>query len=278
MINSTSFQQNVIPAKDFVQKTIFLFLFLVCFFLETAVASDDQLINNNIPVYGYEIVATYPHDPKIFTQGLCYVDGLLYEGAGIYGQSSLTRKTLAGNKLEIRRLPSNFFGEGVTVFGNWIVQLTWKAGTGFVWDKKTLQVARFFSYPTEGWGITHDGLWLIMSDGSAALYFLDPTSFQIKRSLLVRDGNGPVLKLNELEYIKGEIWANIWKDSRIVRIDPETGKVTGWIDLSSLVARVAPPPVDDNVLNGIAYDAENDRIFVTGKRWDRIYEIRVIKL
>ena len=228
------------------------------------------------PVYGYEIVATYPHNPDSFTQGLSYDNGLLYEGTGLYGHSSLMRYSLKDTQFDIGRLPNHLFGEGVTVFGELVIQLTWKAGIGIVWDKKNLQVKRLFSYRSEGWGITHDGQFLIMSDGSSTLTFLDPTTFSLHHKITVTDNNGPVHLINELEYIKDEIWANIWRDDRIIRIDPITGRIIGIIDLSGLAA-VSSPGGEENVLNGIAYDKENDRIFVTGKRWDKIYEIKIVK-
>jgi glutaminyl-peptide cyclotransferase len=183
---------------------------------------------------------------------------------------------LDGSNVKACSLPPHLFGEGITVFGDDIIQLTWKARIGIVWDKKTLKVKSIFHYPTEGWGITNDGQWLIMSDGSATLFFLDPSTFTLHHRILVTDKNGPVRNLNELEYVKGEIWANIWRDNRIARIDSKSGEVTGWIDLTGLVAMAAPGE-NENVLNGIAYDAENDRIFVTGKRWNQLFEINVVE-
>lgn len=228
------------------------------------------------PVYGYEIVATYPHDPNSFTQGFAYDNGLVYEGTGIYGHSRLMRYFLDGTHFQSGTLPNHLFGEGITVYGDLVIQLTWKAGLGIVWDKNTLQVQRLFRYPSEGWGLTHDGRWLIISNGSNRLAFIDPITFSFHHHLLVSDSNGPVQQLNELEYVKGEIWANIWRDDRIVRINPENGKVTGWIDFAGLV-EMAAPAGQDNVLNGIAYDKKNSRIFVTGKRWSQLFEIRVTK-
>ena len=228
------------------------------------------------PVYGYEIVATYDHNPESFTQGLAYDNGFLYEGTGKYGRSRVIRMSLEGSNYEIRQLPKHLFGEGITVYSDIIVQLTWKAGIGIVWDKESLQIKRLFKYSGEGWGVTHNGTWLIMSDGSATLSFLDPLTFSVHHRLPVFDINGPVQQLNELEYIKGEIWANIWRDNRIARIDPKSGEVTGWIDFSPLVDMMAPASAD-NVLNGIAYDKENDRIFVTGKRWDKLFEIKIVE-
>ncbi|MCB2183429.1 MAG: glutaminyl-peptide cyclotransferase [Desulfobulbaceae bacterium] len=229
----------------------------------------------SVPVqYDYEVISSKPHDQGAFTQGLCFADGVLYEGTGLYGFSSLRRMKLTGEDLQIRLLPKHFFGEGITVFKDTIIQLTWKSKVGLVWDKKKLELIRLFSYPGEGWGITHDGRHLIMSDGSSMLFFLDPDRFELEKKILVTENDIPLTRLNELEYIHNEVWANIWQENRIVRIDPGTGKVTGWIDLEKLVAEAAPDG-NDNVLNGIAYDADHERIYVTGKRWSRLFEIRI---
>lgn len=226
--------------------------------------------------YRCEITSVYSHDPQSFTQGLAYAGELLYEGSGLYGRSALTVRELGGKLIRRKEIPPYLFGEGITVFGDRIIQLCWKAGAGLVWDRETLILVRSFSYPTEGWGITHDGSRLVMSDGSASLFFLDPLTFSLRKRLTVTDGRGEVVRLNELEYVRGEIWANIWKESRIARIDPENGRVLGWIDCSELVRRESPADEQD-VLNGIAYDPEGDRIFVTGKRWSHLYEIRVVE-
>ena len=247
-------------------------LFLI---LNTVAVAREEKRQEVAPVYGYEVITVYDHDPKSFTQGLCFAEGMLYEGTGLYGFSTLRRKHLESDTVEARSLPKDLYGEGVTVYEDQVIQLTWKSGTGIVWAKKDLHFKRTFHYSTEGWGITHDNERLIMSDGSDTLYFLDPGSFEIKRRLTVTDRNTFVSRLNELEYINGEIWANIWKENRIARIDPASGKVTGWVDLSGLVALAEPEPGGDNVLNGIAYDSDRDRIFVTGKRWKKLFEIKV---
>ena len=228
------------------------------------------------PVLGYRIVNTYPHDPRAFTQGLVFADGVLYEGTGIRGQSSLRKVDLrTGNILRVRQLSAHFFGEGITIYGNRVIQLTWRAKVGFVYDRQTFQLLETFNYPTEGWGITHDGRSLIMSDGTSTLYFLDPQTFQEVDRLAVHTRDGPVSRLNELEYVQGEIYANVWKTDRIARISPQTGEVVGWIDLEGLLK-----PEDRNsridVLNGIAYDVENDRLFVTGKLWPKLFEIELV--
>ena len=224
--------------------------------------------------YTYEVIQTFSHDPNAFTQGLVIEEGDLYEGTGLYGSSTLRRVDLeTGIVLQTHMLSDVFFGEGITVFEERIIQLTWKSHKGFVYDIHSFDLLEEFSYPTEGWGITTDGTYLIMSDGSANLYFLDPTTFEIVKQVEVRD-NEPVTKLNELEYIKGEIYANVWLTNRIAIIDPESGQVTGWIDLAGIYT---PENTNsNNVLNGIAYDEQQDRLFVTGKRWSKLFQIRLI--
>ena len=229
-----------------------------------------------IPVYTYNIVNIYPHDRSAFTQGLVFEDGFLYEGTGLYGQSTLRRVELeTGDILQIRGLPDQFFGEGITVYGNEIIQLTWQSNVGFVYDKNSFELLQQFNYSTEGWGITHNGTCLIMSDGTSTLHFLDPQTFEEISQLAVFADDDPVTRLNELEYIQGEIYANVWQTDRIARIAPETGRVIGWIDLRGLLtAEDRSEPVD--VLNGIAYDTEADRLFVTGKLWPKLFEIELI--
>jgi glutamine cyclotransferase len=228
-----------------------------------------------VPVYTYRIVNTYPHDRGAFIQGLVYVDGVLYEGTGRNGQSTLRRVELeTGTVTQLRALPAQLFGEGITVFDDKIFQLTWKARLGFVYDKNSFESLRVFTYPTEGWGLTHDGQRLIMSDGTSTLHFLDPETLEETGQVEVYDNYTPVARLNELEYVRGEIFANVWQTDRIVRIDPQTGQVTGWIDLTGLLSE--EDRVEVGVLNGIAYDAENDRLFVTGKLWPNIFEIELV--
>jgi len=229
-----------------------------------------------IPVYTYNIVNTYPHDRSAFTQGLVFEDGFLYEGTGLYGQSTLRRVELeTGDILQIRGLPDQFFGEGITVYGNEIIQLTWQSNVGFVYDRNSFELLQQFNYSTEGWGITHNGTCLIMSDGTSTLHFLDPQTFEEISQLAVFANDDPVTRLNELEYVQGEIYANVWQTDRIARISPATGRVIGWIDLEGiLTAEDRSEPVD--VLNGIAYDADTDRLFVTGKLWPKLFEIELI--
>ena len=230
---------------------------------------------NNRPTY--EVVKVYPHDQNAFTQGLVIEKGVLYESTGLYGNSTLRRVDLeTGNVLQSYALPPEFFGEGITIFGDRIIQLTWQNQIGFVYDKHSFELFQEFSYSTEGWGITNDGTQLIMSDGTANLYFLDPETFQKVGQVEVRDGNASVSKLNELEYVNGEVYANILGEEKIVIINPHTGQVTAWIDLTGICTPESSDP--SNVLNGIAYDAEGDRLFVTGKRWSQLFEIKLNQL
>ena len=225
--------------------------------------------------YTYRVINTYPHDHGAFTQGLVYERGFLYEGTGLYGRSSLREVELeTGQVTRITMLESRYFGEGITIFGNRIIQLTWVARTGFVYNKETFERVRSFTYASEGWGITHDGRRLIVSDGTPTLYFRDPDTFEEVGRVEVRDEMGPVTRLNELEYVEGEVYANVWESDLIARIDPESGKVVGWIDLAGLLPgreRLGA----DAALNGIAYDGDRRRLFVTGKRWPKLFEIEV---
>ena len=229
------------------------------------------------PVSGYRIVKTYPHDRSAFTQGLQFVDGVLYEGTGQNGQSGIRKVKLeTGEILQQQPLDSKYFGEGITVFGDTIVQLTWQSEIGFVYDKATFKQIKSFTYQGEGWGLTHDGSRLIMSDGDArgALRFLDPKTLKETGRVIVKDNGLPVKNLNELEFVKGEILANIWQTPRIARISLKTGEVTGWIDLTGLLNPNEAAGAD--VLNGIAYDAAGDRLFVTGKYWPKLFEIKIV--
>lgn len=242
----------------------------------TVTNSTQPTISYPAPVVGYRIVNTYPHDPRAFTQGLVFADGVLYEGTGLRGQSSLRKVDLkTGTILQVRQLPVRFFGEGITIYGNRVIQLTWRARVGFVYHKQTFQLLDTFNYSTEGWGITHDGRSLIISDGTSTLYLLDPQTFREVGRLEVHTRDGPVSRLNELEYVQGEIYANVWKTDRIARISPQTGEVVGWINLEGLLE-----PEDRyrriDVLNGIAYDVKNDRLFVTGKLWPKLFEIELV--
>jgi glutaminyl-peptide cyclotransferase len=226
------------------------------------------------PVYGYDIVRVYPHDVEAFTQGLVYLDGFFYESTGLNGRSSL-RKVQPETGAIVQRVDvaRRYFAEGLAHWNGRLVQLTWDTHVGFVYDLASFRRLRTFPYSGEGWGLTQDGRRLVMSDGSAALRFLDPDTFAETGRLSVHDSAGPVTNLNELESVRGEIFANIWLTDRIARIAPDTGRVTGWIDLQGL--RPSQDSTGNDVLNGIAYDPAGDRLFVTGKLWPQVYEIRL---
>jgi glutamine cyclotransferase len=232
--------------------------------------------NNGVLHYSYSIVNTYPHDTSSFTEGLVYSDSYIYESSGSFnGASSLRRVDIAnGNVLQEYTLPTQYFAEGIAIVNNSIIQLTWQSHLGFIYDKNTFRVIGNFSYPTEGWGLTFDGKQLIMSDGTANLYFLDPTTFQRTGQVQVHDGNVSVTEINSLDYNNGDVYANIWHTNTIAIINPQTGQVKALIDLTGL-------PAENNsnseaVLNGIAYDQTNNRLFVTGKDWPSLYQIKLI--
>jgi len=231
-----------------------------------------------IPVYGYHVVRVYPHDPDAFTEGLFYLHGDLYESTGLNGRSEIRKERLeTGQVLMRRELPGGYFGEGIVASGDRLIQLTWRTQVGFIYDLNTFRPIGQFAYPGEGWALTGDGRRIIMSDGTPVLRFLDPRTLkEVGRVTVTADGR-PVANVNELEWVKGEVLANIWMTNRIARIDPASGRVVGWIDLSDIIspAEVAPDP--DNVLNGIAYDAAHDRLFVTGKRWPKLFEIKLVR-
>jgi glutaminyl-peptide cyclotransferase len=229
------------------------------------------------PEYRLEVVHVYPHDRTAFTQGLEYHDGLLYEGTGIEGRSRLRVEHLETGKV-IREVPLDpkLFGEGITVLGHYAYQLTWLGGRGFVYDAATFRRLRQFSYPGQGWGLTNDGFGaLYMSDGTAEIRVWDVPSLKELRRITIHDGDRRIDMLNELEWVRGELWANVWQTDRIVRISPVDGRVLGWIDATGLLqpGEVTNP---DAVLNGIAYDERHDRLFVTGKLWPKIFEVRVV--
>jgi len=225
---------------------------------------------------GYRVVHTYPHDTDAFTQGLVIVDGRLYESTGRNGRSSLRMDDLeSGKVLQRYDVPAKYFAEGLTNWGRTLIQLTWQTHTAFVYDRFSFRLLKSFSYDGEGWGVTQNGQQLIMSDGSATLQFLDPETFTVARRVTVTDHGAQVTELNELEYVHGEIYANVWHSNRIARISPKTGKVLGWIDLTGIISD-AELSDGEAVLNGIAWDAKTDRLFVTGKLWPKIFEIRVI--
>ena len=226
------------------------------------------------PVYGYSVVNAYPHDPGAFTQGLIFRDGVLYESTGMNGRSSLRKVRLeTGEVLQRINVDARYFAEGMTDWGNRLIQLTYTTKVGFVYDISSFALQRTFDYTGQGWGLTHDAKRLIMSDGTPALRFLDPQTLRETGRVTVRDGGKPIENLNELEWIKGEVYANVWLTDRIAIIAPDTGRVTAWLDLTGIRGPVRSGA--DDVLNGIAYDAARDRLFVTGKYWSRLYEIRI---
>lgn len=247
------------------------------------------------PVYRYVVVHAYPHDRFAFTEGLAYSGGMLVDGTGLNGNSTLRRVNLTtGEVVQERQLADEYFGEGVTVFGDRIAEVTEDSHVGFIYNATTLAQVGSFGYPTEGWGIAWDGAHLVMSDGTATLHFLDPETFREVRQVEVQDHGVPVQDLNELEYVNGEIWANVWPTDRIVRISPSTGRVTGWVDLSGLLppqeqgligwsaiawlnGHTSVPFGEEACLNGIAYDPAGDRLFVTGKLWPELFEVRVVR-
>ncbi|HBB18413.1 MAG TPA: glutamine cyclotransferase [Syntrophus sp. (in: bacteria)] len=257
--------------------TIHYFLSCLCLALLPVLAwaqsdAGEGLKADRTPVHHSRVIGSYPHDRQAFTQGLVYEGGFFYEGTGLHGRSSLRKvDPVSGRILKEIALAPSHFGEGIAIVGDRIVQLTWKSRLGFVYDKHSFGLVRTFSYPREGWGITHDGKRLVMSDGTSVLRFLDPQDFREVATLGVHDQRGPVTGLNELEYVQGLIYANVWPTDRIAVIDPRKGRIKAWIDLKGLLGKEDSRGAD--VLNGIAYDARDDRLFVTGKLWPKVFEI-----
>lgn len=228
-----------------------------------------------IPTYTYEVVNTFPHQRNAFTQGLVFLDGALLESTGLNGQSSLRRVDLqTGNVLQRAEVPSEYFAEGLAALNGKLYQLTWQNRKGFIYDLHSFKLEGEFTYEGEGWGLTTDGHWLIMSDGTDQIRFLDPATFKENRRITVMANGQPVDRLNELEYVKGEIFANVWGTDFVVRIDPATGHVVGVINFAGLLAP-EDRDKDTDVLNGIAYDPATDRLFITGKRWPKLFEVRL---
>ena len=230
-----------------------------------------------VPIWKAKVVATYPHDPDAYTQGLVIDNGKMFEGTGRYGSSTLREVDYrTGSVLKSLSLDKQYFGEGITVLDGKLYQLTWKNNFCLKYDLKTFQYEAFFRYPYEGWGLTHNGKELIVSDGSSDLRFVDPSNFKELRKISVKDGAIRIKNLNELEYIDGEIWVNIWYEDRIARVSPENGKLIGWIDLSSLYPE-SQRQNRDQVLNGIAQDPDSKKLYVTGKNWPNLFEIAIVK-
>jgi glutamine cyclotransferase len=230
------------------------------------------------PVQNFKVIATFPHDTSSFTQGLVFAgDGQLYESTGLQGESTLRLVEIAtGKTLQRIDIPQQYFAEGLALVGDELLQLTWQHRLGFVYDRKTFKQKRTFPYKSEGWGMAYDGAsQLVMSDGSDTLTFLDPKTLAPGRTLRVQDAGKPIRNLNELEWIDGEIWANVWLTDRIARISPNTGEVNAWVDLGSLWPVAQRPQPGEQVLNGIAYDKATRRIYITGKKWPRLYQITV---
>lgn len=249
---------------------------MIGFLVTGSCASSTVAQRQAAPVQGFKLIATYPHDPAAFTQGLVFADGALFESTGLNGESSLRRVEISNGKvLQEIKVPEEYFAEGLALVGDELLQLTWQHQRGFVYDRKTFAQKRTFAYKGEGWGMAYDTAGgLVMSNGSDTLTFLDPKTQAVVRTIRVRDAGRPVPQLNELEWIDGEIWANVWMTDRLARISPVTGDVKAWIDLSTLwPLSQRMPPAD--VLNGIAYDKATRRIFVTGKKWPRLYQLAV---
>ncbi|MEH6417779.1 glutaminyl-peptide cyclotransferase [Pseudomonas sp. CGJS7] len=245
--------------------------------LAAACSQQPAAARSHAPTYSYRVVATYPHDPQAFTQGLIYKDGFLYESTGLNGRSSVRKVELkTGRVLHKLDLPQEVFGEGMTLRGQQLLVLTWTNGAGFVLNLPGFDLADTFRYEGEGWGLTHSADTVYMSDGSAQIRLLDPATLKERSRIRVSDQGRAVDQLNELEWVKGELYANIWQTDRIARIDPKTGNVLGWIDLSGLLQKHGRSSRDADVLNGIAYDAKSDRLFVTGKLWPDLFEIQLV--
>ncbi len=263
--NRHSSRENL-PVQSVICSVLLLASFLVIIAAFALAACTAQL-----PYHAtHRVVRKYPHDPAAFTQGLAFDGDTLYEGTGLWGESSLRRVDLeTGEVVQIKHLAPNYFGEGITVWKDQIIHLTWKSGRGFVYDKASFDLQRTFSYQGEGWGLTHNGERLIMSDGTSWLRFLDPDTLEEMDRVQVLEHGEPITRLNELEWVRDQVWANVWKEPRIVRIDGDTGTVLGWIDFSSLVEEEPA-----GVLNGIA--VRDGDVFVTGKHWSHVYEVEIV--
>jgi glutamine cyclotransferase len=272
-----------VAGGDILKRRYMIFVFVAFFVLVIGVLAINFLNNlpnsqqPNLPQnYTYRVINAYPHDRGAFTEGLVFEDGFLYEGTGLEGQSTLRRVQLEnGTVLQLYNLSNNqFFGEGITIFEDRIIQLTWQSHKGFVYNESSFELLREFSYPTEGWGITHDESRLIMSDGSATLHFLNPETFEETGTVNVLDNGTPVTRLNELEYINGEVYANVWLTEKIAIINPQTGVVRAWLDMNGI--KNYENLYAGDWLNGIAYDAAGNRLFITGKFWSLLFQIELV--
>jgi glutaminyl-peptide cyclotransferase len=272
-------EESIMSKKKWRINFLFSLILLTC--IQSIFASNqysDSSKFDSIPIFGYKVINTYPHDSTAFTQGLVYENEILYEGTGLYGSSTLRQVDLkTGRILKRIKLNNSLFGEGVAVWENQLIQLTWQSGLGLVYDKYNLTKIGYFSYQTEGWGITSDGERLIMSDGTETLHFLDARTFAEEQNVKVVANGMPVQGLNELEYINGDIFANVWPTNWIVIISPDSGNIKGYINLQGILDQTDGKKVMEiDVLNGIAYDKKNKRIFVTGKLWPKLFEIQLI--
>jgi glutaminyl-peptide cyclotransferase len=248
-----------------------------CLFV-LALLAGSGAANAATPVYGYRVVQVYPHDTGAYTEGLFYKDGYLYESTGQAGTSTVRKVELAsGETVQRHNLPSRYFGEGIIDWKDRLIQLTWQSQTGFVYDLASFTLRHTFGYTGEGWALTRDQRHIYMSDGTSVLRVLDPETLTVVRTIAVTDAGEPVVHLNELEWVDGEIYANVWLTDRIARIDPVSGHVVGWIDLTGLFDISQLPDPGNDVLNGIAWDAQHKRLFVTGKRWPKLFEIKLVK-
>jgi glutamine cyclotransferase len=269
-----------LPQKASLRTTLIgtLLIFISALACQTAsIANLKASRNGTVPLYSYEVVHTWPHDPAAFTQGLVFNDGELLESTGRVGQSSLRRVAIeSGQVLQRIEVAPPYFAEGTTLLNGKIYQLTWQHQLGFIYDASTFEKLGEFHYAGDGWGLANDGQSLILSDGSNRIRFLDPANFEVRKTIAVVDGRSAINELNELEYVQGEIYANIWHADRIARIDPQTGSVVGWIDLTGILA-LGEVSDEEAVLNGIAYDETNRRLFVTGNLWPKLFEIRLIR-
>ena len=253
-----------------------LSLFLLCSFFAGSMPAWKVPSASSVPLYSYQVIHVYAHDRNAFTQGFEYKNGFLYEGTGLNGRSTLRKEELeTGKVVQEITLPAQYFGEGITVLNDRVVQLTWQSHVGFIYNLAEFHLLKNFSYPGEGWGLTNDGRQIYMSDGTPQIRCLDPETLQETRRITVHEGGRAIDELNELEWVKGELYANVWQTEQVARISPTDGSVLGWIDLSHLLTPIEQSQSAD-VLNGIAYDEHSDRLFVTGKLWPKIFEIRLV--